>query len=539
LPPHDRSSSSVTEAVPAAEGRFVDLQGTELSAPERPWMQRAELSAPGRRGYVLRRLLALSDVLALIAAYPTMVGLRELFFERLPTIPIDLTLFAALLPLWVALGTVLKLYHVGDRGLDYSVADEIGPVFLVATVWNWVLLLTSAALEPGPVLEVLPSILLWASAVVLVPLFRVLTIWFARRASWYRQRVLVIGSPADARRIIRRIDRHPEYGLDVVAVATPDGSDGSFRAAIDSEDTAPPDDLIASTGNGHARGGEVDALGLVRLAEQADVSRVVVASAPAGLSERSELIRDMIDAGAQVDLISGEPDLCSSSAAALHYVEGLPVLTVPSVQVPRTWKAVKRSVDLGIASLAVLVLAPALAACAIAIKLSSPGPVLFRQRRIGRQGESFELLKFRTMVAEAEELKGDVSLLNMHAPGEQRASMFKIRKDPRITRVGSFLRRWSLDELPQLWNVIKGEMSLVGPRPLIAEEAALAKGRYGVRLEMRPGITGPWQTMGRSDIGFEDMVKLDYTYVMNWTLAEDFKLMIRTAEAIARGGGAY
>jgi exopolysaccharide biosynthesis polyprenyl glycosylphosphotransferase len=483
-------------------------------------------------------LLAVSDLVALCVSYGAMVGFRALFFEdRLPAVPIDLILFAALLPLWVALGTLLKLYHAGERGLDYSIADEIGPLFLVATVWNWVLLIASAALEPGPVLEVLPSILLWGATVVLIPTFRVITIWLSRRTRWYRQRVLVVGMPVDTARVLRRIDRHPEYALNVVGVARPGGRAGTYLASLNG--ASAPNSTTQNREEHSPELGPLDHAALVSLAARFEISRIVIASAPPGLEERSGLIRDLIDSGVQVDLISGEPDLCSSSAAGLHYVEGLPVLTIPSVQVPRTWKAVKRTLDLAAATLGLIVLAPLFAGCAIGIKLGSPGGVFFRQRRIGRHGDPFELLKFRTMVQDADELKSNVSSLNMHRPSESSAAMFKIPDDPRITRFGAFLRRCSLDELPQLWNVLKGEMSLVGPRPLIPEEAALVEGRYEVRLEMRPGITGPWQTMGRSDIGFEDMVKLDYAYVMNWRLGEDFKLIIRTAEAVARGRGAY
>jgi lipopolysaccharide/colanic/teichoic acid biosynthesis glycosyltransferase len=157
---------------------------------------------------------------------------------------------------------------------------------------------------------------------------------------------------------------------------------------------------------------------------------------------------------------------------------------------------------------------------------------------VGRAGRTFQMLKFRTMVCDAETLKPTMGELNFHGASET-PGMFKISGDPRVTAVGRTLRRWSLDELPQLWNVLRGDMSLVGPRPLIPEEANLVSGRYEARLNTRPGITGPWQTLGRSDIGFEDMVKLDYTYVNNWTFAEDLKLLAQTVGAVIGGRGAY
>jgi exopolysaccharide biosynthesis polyprenyl glycosylphosphotransferase len=466
----------------------------------------------GRRGFVLRRLLAASDLVALLGAYGAMLAIISLL-GRDPLGANDFWLVVTLLPLWLALGTPLRLYHVGERGLDYSVADEVGPVFMVATVWGWALLMARAAIDPGIRLEVLPSFLLWAMSIALVLSLRVAVVSVSRRLPWYRQRVLLVGSGADAARVSRRVTRHPEWGIDVV---------GSVDLALTDGDNGSPSvrDVIAT-------------------AEELAADRVLIASPPIDLAARSELIRDLIDSRIQVDLVSGDPDLCSSSAASLNYLEGLPVLTVPSVQVPRTWKSLKRVIDVALAGLGLAVVSPLLLFCAIAIKLESPGPVFFRQRRVGRHGREFELLKLRTMVADAEELKSDVADRNMHNGSAQLARMFKIPDDPRITRFGAFMRRWSIDELPQLWNVLKGEMSMIGPRPLIPVEAALVGGRYAVRLEMRPGITGPWQTLGRSDIGFEDMVKLDYTYVMNWTLAEDFKLLIRTAGAVLQAKGAY
>jgi lipopolysaccharide/colanic/teichoic acid biosynthesis glycosyltransferase len=187
----------------------------------------------------------------------------------------------------------------------------------------------------------------------------------------------------------------------------------------------------------------------------------------------------------------------------------------------------KRALDLVVGTSALLFLAPVLAACALAIKLDSPGPVLFRQRRIGRDDRPFQVFKFRSMYADADRRKDDVAWLNFHGGGNDRG-MFKIRDDPRITRVGRFLRRYSLDEMPQLFNILRGEMSFVGPRPLIETEDR--------QIE---GLTGLWQAHGRSDIPFEQMVNLDYLYVINWSLWGDVKLLMRTVSVVVRGSGAY
>jgi lipopolysaccharide/colanic/teichoic acid biosynthesis glycosyltransferase len=191
-------------------------------------------------------------------------------------------------------------------------------------------------------------------------------------------------------------------------------------------------------------------------------------------------------------------------------------------EISRSSRFVKRAFDLCVAALALLVLAPMMSLIAIAIKLDSPGPMFFRQRRIGRDGKAFEVYKFRTMVADAEKRKSQLAHLN------EGDGLFKITRDPRITRVGRLLRRFSLDELPQLINVVRGRMSLVGPRPLIPDEDELIRGAYRRRLEIPPGMTGHWQILGSWRLPLDEMATLDYLYVANWSLWRDVQLLART-----------
>ena len=184
-----------------------------------------------------------------------------------------------------------------------------------------------------------------------------------------------------------------------------------------------------------------------------------------------------------------------------------------------------------------MLLAPLLLVIALWIKVDSSGPVFFRQVRMGAGDRTFRVYKFRTMVIDAEKRKAEVAHLNMHRNDDPR--MFKIPNDPRVTRLGGFLRRTRVDELPQLINVVRGEMSLVGPRPLILEEDKHIVDWGRNRLRLRPGITGLWQVLGASDIRFDEMVKLDYLYVTNWSLAEDVRLILRTFGSIARARRAY
>jgi lipopolysaccharide/colanic/teichoic acid biosynthesis glycosyltransferase len=179
-------------------------------------------------------------------------------------------------------------------------------------------------------------------------------------------------------------------------------------------------------------------------------------------------------------------------------------------------------------------ISPLLVTIAIAVKLSSPGPVFFRQTRIGAGGARFTMLKFRSMVADAERRRADLTHLN-----EGNDVLFKVRHDPRVTRVGAVLRRFSLDELPQLANVVRGDMSLVGPRPPLPDEVAIYTDDAVRRLRVRPGLTGLWQISGRSDLSWEESLRLDLRYVDNWSLALDVFILWRTWRAVARGAGAY
>jgi lipopolysaccharide/colanic/teichoic acid biosynthesis glycosyltransferase len=195
---------------------------------------------------------------------------------------------------------------------------------------------------------------------------------------------------------------------------------------------------------------------------------------------------------------------------------------------------VKRSFDLLGAALLVLVLSPLLALIALGVKTSSKGPVLYRSRRPGIGGEPFDCLKFRTMRQGAEHLQDELEHHN-----EQNGALFKIRQDPRVTRVGAFLRRWSLDELPQLFNVLRGEMSLVGPRPLPQRDYDRLDDWHRKRYLVLPGMTGLWQVSGRAELDFDDLVRLDFLYLERWSIFLDLSILLKTVPAVVRARGAW
>jgi len=211
------------------------------------------------------------------------------------------------------------------------------------------------------------------------------------------------------------------------------------------------------------------------------------------------------------------------SSVEFDDLHGVTLMGVRRFELTRSSAAIKRAFDLVGASIGLLAVAPLLIAIAVAIKLDSRGPVFFRQLRVGRHGRRFYMLKFRTMVPDAESLKDSLRHRN-----EAKEGLFKIAEDPRVTRVGRWLRRSALDELPQLLNIFIGEMSLVGPRPLVLDEDQRIEGWNRRRLEITPGMTGPWQILGPARVPLKEMVALDYLYVANWSLWSDMKILLRT-----------
>lgn len=197
-------------------------------------------------------------------------------------------------------------------------------------------------------------------------------------------------------------------------------------------------------------------------------------------------------------------------------------------------RAYKRAFDLCLATFALVILAPLLVLIAVAVQIDSPGPVLYTQLRAGRARRTFRIYKFRTMVVDADAQLSDVLHLNLHAGEHGDPRLYKIASDPRVTRVGAFLRRYSLDELPQLVNVVKGDMSLVGPRPLMLAEDRHVDGPAQIRATVKPGITGPWQVRGRNALSFEEMMTLDSNYVANWSLGADLGLLAQTVPVVLR-----
>jgi exopolysaccharide biosynthesis polyprenyl glycosylphosphotransferase len=427
----------------------------------------------------------------------------------------ELAFFAAGLPGWVILAKLYGLYERDEERTDHTTVDDIVGVFHLVTVGVWLFFLAVMATNLAqPPIERLVTF--WILAVALVTVGRAVARSRCRRSVAYLQNTIIVGAGDVGQLTARKLLAHPEYGINLVGF-------------VDTQPKERREDL------GHLTllGGRED---LRELVELLDVERVIIAFSNESDHDTLELIRTLQELGVQIDIVPRLFEILGKNVG-IHTVEGIPLVGLPPLRLSRSSRFVKRTLDVVLAGAGLVLLSPVFLAISLAIRLDSRGPVLFRQiRRCNGEG-TFSIFKFRTMVMDAEVQKAGLVHLNMHRGGDPR--MFKIPNDPRITRVGAILRRTRLDELPQLLNVLIGEMSLVGPRPIILDEDQHVAGWARRRLDLKPGITGLWQVLGASDIPFEEMTKLDYLYVTNWSLAEDLRLIMLTLPSLFRRRYAY
>jgi exopolysaccharide biosynthesis polyprenyl glycosylphosphotransferase len=451
----------------------------------------------GNRHDFLRRMLGSADVAAAV------VGAIVLGLVSGASMSQGSLLIAGLVIAWPASAFMCGLYAAEDLRTWASGITETPKLALAVLLVSW---LSFGAIELLDLKHPAVSALVAATAIGLsASLLRACVRAWAHRATQLREQTLIVGSGDVARRVTHRLRAHDEVGLDVVGY-------------VDNE--------VNEVGSvGLRRVGVLD--DLERILASGAVDRVIIAFSRAGHEELLQCIRVCRDAGVTVDIVPRLFDFLHG-ARVLDQVGDMPLLSIGPAGLARSSRAAKRVLDVIGAALALIVLAPVLVAVAAAIKIDSRGPVLFAQRRPGRGGELFRLLKFRSMVRDAE------------VEVEARGQLVKIAADERITRVGRFIRRFSLDEAPQLLNVVRGDMSLVGPRPIVAAEIdALTEPWQGRRLDLRPGLTGPWQILGRSHIPLEERVMLDYQYVAGWSLARDLEILLATVPAVLSGRGAY
>ena len=338
-----------------------------------------------------------------------------------------------------------------------------------------------------------------------------------RRKGLYSHRVLIVGSHPHVRELTNRLRSEPQAGFVVVGACVPGARETRLPPGLG-------DDVLV-----------VGALADIPQAMVATNADTVAVAASPGIN--GAVLRSLSYEleGTGVDLLVA-PALTNVTGTriSIRPIAGIPLLHVDEPELTGGRRVVKSVFDRVVAITAILALVPLLIAIALAIRLTSHGPALFRQERIGRDGTTFKLWKFRSMRLDAEERKAE--LLQDY---EQDGPLFKLRADPRITPLGRALRKYSIDELPQLFNVVRGQMSLVGPRPPLASEVAQYERYTKRRLLVKPGITGLWQVSGRSDLSWDETVRLDLRYVEDWSLGLDILVLFRTVATVLRGSGAY
>lgn len=425
----------------------------------------------------------------------------------LGTIPVWLLVFAG-------------VYRREVRRLSVSTFDEMPRTIGAVSVGAWlmfpILLFITQGDPSGRALWIFVAIV-WVMVILLVPLGRSAVRIGVSFNNPFRTSTLVVGAGGVGRSLIGRLARHKEYGLRVVGFL---------------------DTTSMEAGGGEDAKGSVQLLGrpseLRAIVDRYGISRVIIAFSTTPHPLILGVIHQCQEMKVDVSIVPRFFEALSPRVE-IEDIEGLPVMSLPRyARHGRPMRASKRLMDLLVSSLAVILLSPILILTAISIKLDSTGPVFFTQERMGKNHKRFRMYKFRSML-----VGSDLKQEELAARNEATGPIFKMKEDPRITRVGRVIRRLSIDELPQLINVFKGEMSLVGPRPLPIEEAEGCKGTADMRHLVQPGITGLWQILGRSDIPYEEMVQLDYLYVTNWTLKWDIKIILRTIIAIMRKRGAY
>jgi exopolysaccharide biosynthesis polyprenyl glycosylphosphotransferase len=452
-----------------------------------------------RRDAIFRRLLAVADLAAAGGGLGVLAAISGRFA------PISLVT----LPAIVVVAKMMGRYDHDEVVLRKSTLDEIPELLTLAGAYAlaWSLLALVATLHTG--LGGGGVIVLWASTAAALIVSRTTARSLGQRSA-PRERVLIIGSAAARARLAQSLASDPGAHIEVVGFLP-----------LEDERRRPSD-----WGTRSRRRRQLAFDDLDDIVHEFDIHRVFIIPTTADPETMLEAVVRTTALGVKVSIVPRLFEVVGSSVE-FDSVGGVTVLGVRRPGLTRSSRAVKRAMDIVGAGLGLLLLLPVGALVAIAVRLDTPGPVFFRQRRVGRGGRTFEMIKFRSMIDGAEAQRAALEAFN------ESDGIFKLSVDPRVTRIGRWLRRTSIDELPQLLNVFRGDMSLVGPRPLIVDEDRLVEGRHRERLQLPPGMTGPWQVLGPSRPPLGEMVKTDYLYAANWSLWTDVKILLRTLAHVA------
>jgi exopolysaccharide biosynthesis polyprenyl glycosylphosphotransferase len=501
------AATAATEQLGAAE--MVGVRFLQEVAPPRPGAVPAREVAAGRNR-IVAFVAAACDLAAVVAAYEVAGAVQsniKVAGDVVRGVPGAIWLT---LPIWLG---IFALYGLYDRARLAAPSEEARRLFHAITV-GAVTLVTATFLLKIPVSRTWIGVVSIASlaAVGLARIVLRKVVHALNARGLLGTRTLVVGMNDEARTIARTLNRQLWLGYRPAGFVT---VGGDHLPQLDGLDVI---------------GSVEDIAGAV---ERAGAGAVIVAGSAIRADTLGSLYRELQALDVEVRVSAGLPQI-AASRVTVEPLDGLAVLSLRHNELTRQQTTLKRVFDVMGATLLLVAAAPVMVLVALIVRLTSRGPVIFRQTRAGEGGRAFRILKFRTMVVDAEDRLTDLIHLN-----EADGLLFKISCDPRITRVGRMLRRWGLDELPQLWNVLRGDMSLVGPRPPIPEETARYDEWIQGRLRVKPGITGLWQVNGRHALSFADYVRYDLFYVENWSLTLDLFIVLRTVPALLRRRGAY
>jgi exopolysaccharide biosynthesis polyprenyl glycosylphosphotransferase len=506
---------AVTDA-PGAESPVADdLVGDDVleATDDHSWTPSGRFGLE-RRERLMHRSLMIADLLALSLAYL----ITTLFWGRAGALGSgkQIAVFCFTLPCWLVVAKLEGLYRADQEHANHSTTDEIVAVFFLVTIGVWMLLVASRLVGlTRPSIYAL--ITFWAIAICLLPLARIVTRELCRRSRAYVQNTLILGAGEVGQLIGRKLVKHPEYGLNVVGFI--DRQPMPRRLDL-------PEHLTILG----------DPERLPEVVKSLDVERVIVAFSRDPVDELLVILRQLRALPVQVDLVPRLFELVGLRVT-MHSVEGVTLLGLPPNHAAPGARVLKRAIDVTVAAIALIALAPVFAYIALRIRLDSEGPVFFRQTRLGTNMKEFTALKFRTMKVGTDQAVHREAIRRASlAPAEpsETGGMYKLERRDAVTNFGSRLRRTSLDELPQLINVLRGDMSLVGPRPCIPYEIEHFEPHHLERFAMPQGITGLWQVTARANCSFAEALEMDVDYVRGWSLGLDLRLLLRTPLQVLR-----
>jgi exopolysaccharide biosynthesis polyprenyl glycosylphosphotransferase len=477
--------------------------------------RRVHANTRRRRGWIVRRALVVADTLGISAAFAlsTIAFVATTTADRVQPQG-EIFLFALTLPMWLVLAKLNGLYERDEERADHSTVDEIVGVLVIVTLGTWffqaLTWMTGLASPPPRRL-----VAFWLLAIALVALARAVARTIARTSPAYAMRTVVLGAGQIGQLLARKIRQHPEYGLDLLGFVDAD-----------------PRAQRAETRGVQMLGG-LDQL--QQLVAEHRVDRVIVAFSNEPDRETMDVVRSLRDREVIVDVVPRLFELMGPRAS-MHLLEGMPLVVVPPARLSRSSLMMKRALDVFIAFIGLALAAPLFAYAAFRIRRDSPGPVLFRQERLGLDMRPFTCFKFRTMRTDADpdEHRRYIESVATSAATVNGNGMYKLDRGEAITPSGRWLRRTSLDEIPQLINVLRGEMSIVGPRPCIPYEVDYFQPHHVERFLVPQGITGMWQVSARANSTFGEALDMDVAYVRGWSFGLDLRLLFRTPFALLR-----